>query len=228
MYRSLLQTLTETDIYNLLRSESRPLSSSGFLQEAATGTSEEIQPWKQQNGMNFLCSNCIVGFLLMFCRISYWSLSLWASQPKQTPCRLTPRMSGRIIRQPWTRFPLQRCSVKALSRKAVTVYTPPLLKLVIFCVTYWRKDDKIPLSCLKYHRRLPHYSGDWQLQLPSAARRAGSVDRSLSHWWYCMVWWCRCYSISNLWLSLFFLQQNLFWCFFYVTHRAVIALHWKL
>lgn len=46
----------------LQRTESRLLSSSALFQEAATGTSEEIQPWKQQNGMNFLCSNCIVGF----------------------------------------------------------------------------------------------------------------------------------------------------------------------
>lgn len=44
-------------------------------------------------------------------------------------------------------------------------------------MTYWRRDDKTPLCCLKYHRCLPHYSGDWQLQLPSQQDgRAASTE----------------------------------------------------
>lgn len=101
----------------LLRTVCRLLSSSAFFQEAATGTSEEIQPWKQQNGMNFLCSNCIAGFLLMFCHVFYWSPSLRGSLPEQTPTRLTFTMSEGIIRRQRTRFPLQQCSVKAMSHK---------------------------------------------------------------------------------------------------------------
>lgn len=111
----------------LLRTESTFLSSPLFFHEAATGTSEEIQAWKQQNGMNFLCSNCIVGFLLVFCHIFCWSLWLWASQPKQTPARLTFPMSEEIIRQPCIPWILQRCFVKAMSGEAATVYIPPLL-----------------------------------------------------------------------------------------------------
>lgn len=122
----------------LLRTESRLLSSSAFFQGAATGTSEEIQPWKQQNGMNFLCCNHIVGFLLMFCHIFYWSLLLLGSQPEQTPTMITFTMSEGIIRQPWTWFLLQQRSVKATSKNppkktALTVYTPPLLITHLLC-----------------------------------------------------------------------------------------------
>lgn len=54
-------------------------------------------------------------------------LSLWGSQPELTPCRLTPRMSGGIIRHPWTRFCiLQWCSVKALSRTKQPPFIPYL------------------------------------------------------------------------------------------------------
>lgn len=111
----------------LLRTESTLLSSPLLFHEAATGTSEEIQVWKQQNGMNFLCSNCIVGFLLVFCHIFCWSLWLWGSQPKQTPARLTFPMSEGIIRQPCIPWILQWCFVKAMSGEAATVYIPPLL-----------------------------------------------------------------------------------------------------
>lgn len=77
-------------------------------------------------------------------------------------------MSARVIRQPWTSFLSWQYSVKALSRTAVAACTPPILIFFPFlCMTYWRKDDKIPLHCLKYHHYLPHYLGDWQLQLPS-------------------------------------------------------------
>lgn len=58
-------------------------------------------------------------------------------------------------------------SQSLVRNKAATLYTLPLLKLVICCVTYQRTNDKITLACLKYHRRPLHYSGDWQLQLPS-------------------------------------------------------------
>lgn len=75
---------------------------------------------------------------------------------------------------------LSRSLVQKKKKKALTVFTTPLLKLVICCVTYRRKDDKIPRSRLKYHRRLPHYSGDWQLQLPSQQDDRAVFDRSLS------------------------------------------------
>lgn len=109
----------------LLRTGSA-LSSALFFHEAATRTSEEIQAWKQQNGMNFLCSNCIVGFLLVFCHVFYWSLWLWGFQPEQAPARLAFPMSEGIIRQPWIPWILQRCLVKAMSGEATAVYIPPL------------------------------------------------------------------------------------------------------
>lgn len=136
-------------------------------------------------------------------------------RPEQTPCRLTPRMSEGIIRLPWTWILLQWCSVKALSRKAVAVYTPPLLKLVICCMTYWGKDDKIPLSCLKYHRCLRHYSRDWQLQLPSQQDDRAAPTEA---WVAVMILYGvmkRAYSISNLWLSFFFPSAK--FVFFSVT-----------
>lgn len=102
----------------LLRTESTVLSSALFFHEAATRTSEEIHMWKQPNGMNFLCSNCIVGFLRVFCHIFYWCLWLWGSQPQQTPARLTFPMSEGIIWQPWIRWILQQCLVKAMSGRA--------------------------------------------------------------------------------------------------------------
>lgn len=99
----------------LLRTESTLLSSALFFYEAATRTSEEIQECKQQNGMNFLCSNCSVGFLHVFCNIFYWCLWLWGSRPQQTPARLTLPMLERVIRQPWIRWILQQGLLKAMS-----------------------------------------------------------------------------------------------------------------
>ena len=104
---------------------------------------------------------------------------------------------------------------KKKKKKAVTVFTPPLLKLVICCVTYWRKNDKIPRSRLKYHHRLAHYSGDWQLQLPSQQDDRAVFDRSLSS---CDdTVWCDETGVTASaiydWDCFFFLQQNLFWCF---------------
>lgn len=55
----------------LLGTESTLLSSALLFHEAAARTSEEIQAWMQQNSMNFLCHDCIVGFLRLFCHIFY-------------------------------------------------------------------------------------------------------------------------------------------------------------
>lgn len=78
----------------LLRSESTLLSSALLFHEAAARTSEEIQAWMQQNGMNFLCSDCIVGFLRRFCHIFYWCLWPWASPSSPTPRAGPPRVRG--------------------------------------------------------------------------------------------------------------------------------------
>lgn len=78
----------------LLRSESTLLSSALLFHEAAARTSEEIQAWMQQNGMNFLCSDCIVGFLRLFCHIFYWCLWPWASPSSPTPQARLPRVRG--------------------------------------------------------------------------------------------------------------------------------------
>lgn len=78
----------------LLRTESTLLSSALLFHEAAARTSEEIQAWMQQNSMNFLCRDCIVGFLRLFCHIFYWYLWPWASASSPTTQARLPRVRG--------------------------------------------------------------------------------------------------------------------------------------
>lgn len=132
-------------------------------------------------------------------------------------------MSGRAIRQPWTSFLSWQYSVKALSRTAVAACTPPtLIFLLFFCMTYWRKDDKIPLHCLKYHHYLPHYLGDWQLQLPSQLyKQAVSTEAWVAVMiLHGMMMWVLQHQQFMIEALFFFFYSKI--CFG-VTHRAAIA-----
>lgn len=141
--------------------ELRADSSSSFFQEAATGTSEHIQAWKQQNGMNFLCGNCIVGvfFLCSFSiEVFCWELSSLS--------KLSLSHSGHQEGDNQTAMNLifvkATLSQSLVKKSRISLYLS-FTKMSHFAVWPTRKDDKIPLPRLKYHRCLRHYSGDWRL-----------------------------------------------------------------
>lgn len=160
----------------LLRTEGTLLSSAFFFHEAPTRTSEEMQAWKQPQSMNFLCSNCIVGFLCVFCHIFYWYLCLRGSQHQQTPARLTFPVSEGIIWQPWIRWLLQRRLVKAPSGGASVHPTFANAVRNLLCATRGKWKS---FSVVWNRTTLSRYLDDWRLQLPRQQEARG-VDRNSS------------------------------------------------
>lgn len=78
--------------------------------------------------------------------------------------------SLRANRQLWSWFIWWQINQSKPCQEEQLPCTPQSYLKLVFCrMTYWRKDDKVPLHCLKYQSCLTLYSGDWQLQLPSQA-----------------------------------------------------------